>query len=240
MGARKSGESEGEQIMKAIGYVRVSTEGQAQDGVSLAAQEAKIRAWAELAGADSVTIFIDAGLSGKRADNRPGLQSALDVIGEGDALVVYSLSRLARSTKDTIAISELLAKKGADLVSLSEKIDTTTAAGKMVFRMLAVLSEFERDQISERTRLALAHKRAQGEKTGGDVPYGYQIDGARLVEDANEQKALALIRELHGKGYSLRGIARELEAHGYRTKTGLEKWNPKIIAGIVEREAMAA
>lgn len=226
--------------MKAIGYVRVSTEGQAQDGVSLAAQEAKIRAWAELASAESVTIFIDAGLSGKRADNRPGLQSALDVIGEGDALVVYSLSRLARSTKDTIAISELLAKKGADLVSLSEKIDTTTAAGKMVFRMLAVLSEFERDQISERTCLALAHKRAQGEKTGGDVPYGYQIDGARLVQDANEQKALALIRELRGKGYSLRGIARELEAHGYRTKTGLAKWNPKIIAGIVEREAMAA
>ena len=120
--------------MKTIGYVRVSTSGQAQDGVSLSAQEAKIRAWSELNGADDVVIFTDAGLSGKRADNRPALQDALRTVGKGDALVVYSLSRLARSTKDTISIAETLDKRGADLLSLSEKIDTTTAAGKMVFR----------------------------------------------------------------------------------------------------------
>ena len=106
--------------MKVIGYVRVSTDSQAQDGVSLDAQEAKIRVWAELNGAERVTMFRDAGLSGKRADNRPGLQAALAAIGAGDALVVYSLSRLARSTKDTILLSEQLTRKGADLVSLSE------------------------------------------------------------------------------------------------------------------------
>ena len=71
--------------MRTIGYVRVSTEGQAQDGVSLDAQEAKVRAWAELNNADSVSIFVDAGLSGKRADNRPGLQEALNAVGKGDA-----------------------------------------------------------------------------------------------------------------------------------------------------------
>jgi site-specific DNA recombinase len=226
--------------MNAIGYVRVSTEGQAQDGVSLAAQEAKVRAWADLSGAEGVTIFRDAGLSGKRADNRPGLQEALNAVGEGDALIVYSLSRLARSTKDTITIAEALDKKGADLVSLSEKIDTTTAAGKMVFRMLAVLSEFERDQVSERTRLALAHKRANGEKTGGDVPFGYRLNDGRLVPYKREQKAIALIRDLHAKGYSLRGIAGELEAHGYRTKTGRKHWNPKTVAAIIDREKIAA
>lgn len=222
--------------MKAIGYVRVSTDGQAQDGVSLDAQEAKLRAWAELNGAESVSIFVDA-ISGKRADNRPGLQEALNAVGKGDALIVYSLSRLARSTKDTIAIAEALDKKGADLVSMAEKIDTTTAAGKMVFRMLAVLSEFERDQISERTRLALDHKRACGEKTGGDVPYGYRLEDGHLVPDAGEQKAIALIRRLHAAGNSLRQIARELEARGYRTKTGRTHWHPQSVKQIIERIA---
>jgi len=223
--------------MKAIGYVRVSTEGQAQDGVSLDAQEAKVHAWANLNSAESVTVFRDAGLSGKRADNRPGLQEALSAVGKGDALIVYSLSRLTRSTKDTITIAEALDKRGADLVSLSEKIDTTTAAGKMVFRLMAVLSEFERDQIGERTRLALDHKRACGEKTGGDVPYGYRLEGGRLVPDAGEQKAVVLIHELRGAGNSLRRIARELEARGYRTKTGLIHWHPQIVKQILERKA---
>jgi len=223
--------------MKAIGYVRVSTDGQAQDGVSLAAQEAKIRTWADLNGADSVTTFRDAGLSGKRADNRPGLQEALNAVGEGDALIVYSLSRLARSTKDTITIAEALDRRGADLVSMSEKIDTTTAAGKMVFRMLAVLSEFERDQVGERTRFALAHKRANGEKTGGDVPYGYRLEDGRLVPDAGEQKALTLIRKLHATGASLREIARKLEARGYRTKTGRPHWHPQSVKQIIQRKA---
>ena len=225
--------------MKIIGYVRVSTSGQAQDGVSLSAQEAKIRAWSELNDADDVVIFTDAGLSGKRADNRPALQEALKTVGKGDALVVYSLSRLARSTKDTISIAETLDKCGADLVSLSEKIDTTTAAGKMVFRMLAVLSEFERDQVSERTRVALAHKRANGEKTGGDVPYGYRLKAGRLVAHESEQEAIALIRELRSKGHSLRRIGEELESQGYRTKTRRKHWNPKTVSAIIERERIA-
>ncbi len=223
--------------MKAIGYIRVSTDAQAQDGVSLDAQEAKARAWAELNGADSVTVFCDAGISGKRADNRPGLQAALNAVQSGDALIVYSLSRLARSTKDTITIAEALDKRGADLVSLSEKIDTTTAAGKMVFRMLAVLSEFERDQVSERTRLALGHKRACGEKTGGDVPYGYTLEGDRLVAHLGEQKAIAVIRRLHRAGHSLRQIAAQLEASGYQTKTGRIHWHPQSVKQILEREA---
>jgi DNA invertase Pin-like site-specific DNA recombinase len=223
--------------MKTIGYVRVSTDVQVKDGVSLEAQENKIRAWAELNGAESVSIFLDAGLSGKRADNRPGLQQALAAVKKGDALVVYSLSRLARSTKDTITIAESLDKRGADLVSLCEKIDTTTAAGKMVFRMLAVLSEFERDQVSERTRMALDHKRACGEKTGGDVPYGYLLDEGRLLPHAAEQKALALIRRLHAAGHTLRHIARELEKQGYQTKTGRTQWHPQSVKQIIERIA---
>ena len=128
--------------MRAIGYVRVSTAEQAAEGVSLDAQRARIAAWAHANAAELTAVYTDAGLSGGRADNRPGLQAALDAACTAKAaLVVYSLSRLARSTRDAITISERLDQAGADLVSLSEKIDTTTAAGKMVFRMLAVLAD---------------------------------------------------------------------------------------------------
>ena len=167
---------------QAVAYIRVSTAGQVEHGVSLDAQRARVGAWCEVNGYELAAVHVDAGMSGSRADNRPALRAALsDVCEQGGALVVYSLSRLARSTKDAISIAERLELAGADLVSLSEHIDTTSAAGKMVFRMLAVLAEFERDQIAERTRSALAHKRARGEHTGGHSPYGMRTVDGRLV-----------------------------------------------------------
>ena len=225
--------------MKAVGYIRVSTQGQVDDGVSLEAQEAKVKAWAELNGADPV-IFRDEGISGKRSDNRPGLKAALEAVGRGDALIVYSLSRLSRSTKDTLTIADALAKREADLVSLSEKIDTTTAAGKMVFRMLAVLSEFERDQVSDRTRFALAHKRTIGEKTGGDVPFGFRVKKGKLIPDAEEQKTVRLVLDLAGKGLSLREVCRQLEAAGVARKNGSKTWHPQTVRRIIERSKKAA
>lgn len=224
--------------MKAVGYLRVSTDGQALEGVSLEAQRAKVEAWAAMNGAELVAVFTDAGISGKRADNRAGLQAALDAAcAEKAALVVYSLSRLARSTKDAISIAERLDKAGADLVSLSEKIDTTSAAGKMIFRMLAVMAEFERDVISERTTAAMAHMKAQGRRVGA-VPFGYDLaaDGAHLVENPAEQEAVALIQDLRRRGLSLRNIAAELESRGIQTKSGAA-WSPKVIRSITQREA---
>ena len=200
----------------ATAYIRVSTEGQVTDGVSLDAQRAKIEAWCLVNDVQMGQVFVDAGISGKRADNRPQLQAALDTVcNDGGVLVVYSLSRLARSTKDTIVISERLDKAGADLVSLSEKLDTTSAAGKMVFRMMAVLAEFERDQVSERTCSAMAHKKSQGQRVG-TVPFGYDLaaDGITLVENADQLKAIELIHSLKEKGYSLRAIAEALDAAG--------------------------
>ena len=162
------------------------------------------------------------------------------MVGKGDALIVYSLSRLSRSTKDTLILSEILLKKEADLVSLSEKIDTTTAAGKMVFRLLAVLNEFERDQISDRTRFALAHKKANGEKTGGTVPFGYKVRSGKLSRNAEEQKAVRLILDLSRKGKTLRGICRELEAAGITRKQGSRSWHPQVVSDILQRELKAA
>ena len=221
---------------RVIGYIRVSTQGQVEDGISLDAQEAKVRAWADLNGAAEVVIHRDEGISGKRASNRPGLQAALKAADRWDALVVYSLSRLSSSTKETLAISEALQKQGADLVSLSEKIDTTSASGKMVFRMLAVLSEFERDQISDRTKAALQYKRKNGEKTGGDTPFGYRSRKGRLYPHPEEQKGIILILDCHGAGHSYRAICRVLEAQGVHRKHGSRAWHPQSVASIVKRE----
>jgi len=180
--------------MRAVGYARVSTAGQVKNGVSLELQRERIGAWCEANGHALMGMHVDAGVSGAKVENRPALQAALAAATTTQAaLVCYSLSRLARSTRDAITISERLSKAGADLVSLSERIDTTTAAGKMVFRMLAVLAEFERDIIAERTASAMHHKRARGEYTGGRVPYGWRLaaDGVALMADPSEQ---ALIR----------------------------------------------
>lgn len=228
--------------MKAIGYARVSTEGQASEGISLDAQQHRIRAWCEANGYTLLGMHVDAGLSGCRSDNRPGLQDALTAAcKQKAALVVHSLSRLARSTKDAIAHSERLAKAGADLVSLSERIDTTTAAGKMVFRMLAVLAEFERDQVAERTRTALSHLRGQGKRISGRIPYGYRLsgDGTTLEPDRNEQEGLRVMAELRRLGKGRRTIAAALATQGFPTKTGAQ-WSPQAVGNILRREKVLA
>ena len=229
----------------AVLYTRVSTTKQAEEGVSLEAQEARLRTWAAGQGLEVASVHVDAGLSGGRADNRPGLQAALaDVCKRRGVLVVYSLSRVARSTRDALAIAERLEKAGADLVSLSESIDTTSAAGKMVFRMLAVLAEFERDLISERTLSAMDHLRRQGRKVSGNVPFGFdEAEGGRLVPNEKEQVVLSRIRSLRDSGASLRAIAAALAEAGTPTKSGLLTWTPATIRGVLlrdERLRMAA
>jgi DNA invertase Pin-like site-specific DNA recombinase len=225
----------------AVGYLRCSTEQQSDSGLGLDAQRERIAAWCDANGYTLAEVFTDAGLSGKRADNRPGLRSALEAVCRPDnaALVVYSLSRLARSTRDAITIAERLEKAGADLVSLSERIDTTSAAGKMVFRMLAVLAEFERDLVSERTYAALAVKRARGQRVG-TVPYGCDLadDGATLVENPREQRVIRAIGRMRSRGDSLERIAARLTAFGIPTKTGkATAWTHQAVNRIAARRA---
>lgn len=223
---------------KVIGYTRVSTDKQANEGVSLDAQKVAITKWAELNAPElDVVFFSDEGVSGAVSD-RAGLTEAMNAISKGDILVVYSLSRLARSTKQTIEISDLLQKRGADLVSLTEKIDTTTAAGKMVFRMLAVLNEFERDQISERTSAALQYKKSQGERVG-HVPYGFTTkDGSKkLVKETTEQMVLMRVLDMRRSGMSFRLIATELYKQGIKNRTN-KPFSHVTIKGLCDREGV--
>jgi len=224
--------------MKAIGYIRVSSAGQADDGISLEAQRARIEAWALAHDYDLVGVEVDAGQSGKRADNRDGLQAAIKAACDNKAaLVVYSLSRLSRSVKDTMMIAENLDKAGADLVSLSERIDTTTAAGKMVFRMLAVMAEFERDLVSERTKAALSHLKTQGKRISGKIPYGFDLDtdGKSLNVNGTEQETISRMVKLRKDGLSLQKICDALDADGIKSKMG-KKWTHKVVRHILARQ----
>ena len=223
-------------MKKAVGYVRVSTADQVDNGASLDAQSAKIKAWCALNDYALCDVLMDRGLSGKSMKNREGLQKALASMEKGAALVVYSLSRLARSTRDALAISELLSKRGADLVSLSEQIDTTSAAGKMVFRMLSVLAEFERDLISERTRAVLSYKKSKGEKYA-PVPFGYSEDAGRLVELAEEAAVVAEIIVMKEQGHTLMAIADTLNARGVQGKRG-GMWYASTVRYIIGRQTL--
>lgn len=229
----------------AVGYVRVSTEEQAAHGVSLDAQRAKIADYCRLHGMGLTQTFCDEGLSGRRADNRPGLQQAIDAVcylhvpgaGAGPwALVVYSLSRLARSTRDAIEIAERISRCGADLVSISEKIDTTTGMGRFFFTTVAALAQLERDQISERTAMALAHKRTQGKRISHRIPMGYDLapDGVHLHANEAEREVVHTITRLHAVGWSSRKIIHELERQGLKPKCG-GRWHPKVVLEIAAR-----
>jgi site-specific DNA recombinase len=219
---------------KAIGYIRVSTQKQADEGVSLDAQRAKIEAWCLANDYELAGIHCDEGISGTKSD-RDGVLAAMAEAGKGTALIVYSLSRLTRSTKDLISFGDKLEKQGADLISLTEKIDTTTAAGKMVFRMLGVLNEFERDQVSERTKAALAHKK-ETNQVYNHTPYGYTRRGDRLMWDKQEQRLIGYVQSKHRRGMSYSAIARLLNKEDIPTKLG-KQWQPMQVSRLIKRAA---
>ena len=221
----------------AVGYVRVSTEEQATEGVSLEVQRTRIADHCRLHEHRLVEVHADEGRSAKRTDNRPGLAAALAQACDcGGVLVVYSLSRLARSTRDAIEITEQLERSGADLVSITERIDTTTGIGRFFFTTMAALAQLERDQISERTTAALAHLRHKKQRISGQIPYGYDLadDGVHLIANKCEQKTIRSIRRLHLTGVSSRGIIAELE-HQRITPKGGGRWHPKVILQMCRR-----
>jgi site-specific DNA recombinase len=220
-------------VNKAIGYVRVSTEKQVEEGVSLDAQINKIKAWASLNDYELIHIYKDEGISGASLNKRDGMTEALDKIKKGMAFVCYSLSRISRDTVDTIKISRIIEKKGADLVSLSEKIDTTGASGKMIFNMLAVLNQFERDQVSERTQLAMQFKKSKNQAYS-PTPYGYTRQDSKLVINQEEAAHILRIKNMHtaGKGYA--EIARILNAGNVPTKTG-KLWRANTVYYLLQR-----
>ena len=190
---------------KAIGYIRVSTDEQAREGISLENQRAKIEAYSQLNDLELVGILEDAGKSGKDL-NREGIQNLVDLIKgrRVDAVIVYKLDRLSRKVRDTLQLMELIEKQRIAFHSITEKIDTKSAMGKFFLNIMASMNQWERDTISERTRDALQLKIVKNERAG-QVPYGWSLaeDGSSLVENPREQEAITLIKETPRQGAQL-------------------------------------
>lgn len=208
--------------MKTVGYARVSTVEQADNGISLDVQRAKIDAMATVHGSELVAVLIDGGESAKNL-NRPGMAELLALVdGRAvDTVIVYKLDRLTRSVRDLGELLERFEKKNVTLISVSESLDTSTATGRMVLNIMMSVSQWEREAIAERTRDALQHKKSKGQRVG-NIPFGYRLadDGQTLEPEPAEQNVCGIVRELRSAGYSLRAIAHELNRQGLTTRKG--------------------
>src|ERR1700681_1286583 len=204
--------------MPTIGYVRVSTDRQAEHGVSLEAQEAKIRAMATVQGSELIDVIVDGGESAKSI-NRPGLQRLMELVNGGkvQAVIVAKLDRLTRSVKDLCRSLELFEKRKVALISVAEALDTGSTAGRLVITIMGAVSQWEREAIGERTRDALGHKRSQGKRVG-NIAFGSRLsdDGQDLDADPAEAAGFAQIRRLRSQGTTLRGIAAAMNHREYR------------------------
>lgn len=223
--------------LKAYGYCRVSTEEQAREGLSLDAQEAKIRAYAQIKDLDLLEIIRDEGFSGKDL-HRPGLQRllALSQDPQAEALIVYKLDRLTRNTSDLLLLVEEIFKKGnTRFFSITEEIDTDSAMGKFFLTIMGAMAQMERELVSERTSTALQYKKQQGYSLG-KIPFGYsRIDG-QLVPDEAEKKILRQMKKWRKSGLSYGKIAQKLNEKCILPKRQNTRWHASTIYHILNNK----
>jgi DNA invertase Pin-like site-specific DNA recombinase len=219
--------------MKAIGYARVSTDKQADSGVSLEAQQEKLRAMAVVQGATLVEVIVDAGESAKTLD-RPGMERLLALVDarKVQVVIVAKLDRLTRSVKDLALLLERFTRKGVALVSVAESLDTSTAAGRLVLNIMVSVSQWEREAIGERTRDVMAHMKAT-RQAYSPTPYGFARNGDTLAAADDEQGTVHQIQQWHRAGWTLRKIASELNRTGVATKNGGAAWYASTVRRIV-------
>jgi len=187
-----------------------------------------------------IRAYSDENISGARRDNRPGLDKALTHVKRiRGILVVYALSRLGRSLTDMLAIVAELEAAGADLASLRETFDTSTAMGRMVFKIMVAVDEMERERVSERTKDAHRYYFQQGKRmTRPDrLPFGYELDPTddkKIVKHPREQEIVLKIISAYEAGVSLRHICRMLTGAGILMRG--KNWHHKHVCNILKRE----
>lgn len=229
---------------RAVGYIRVSTAAQAEDGLSLDAQRQRIEASALLDGVELVEVIVDAGVSGgKRLAEREGGARLCELVASGgvDVVVVAKLDRLGRSAVDLLSTVERWQSRGVGLRALDLGLDTSGPMGRMVLGMMSVFAEFERAQIGERTRVALAEAKRQGAQLGSEA-FGWTRDpertdthGRQVVKAVeHEVEAVRRIVSLRDSGMTWRAVAAILEGEGVPTKRG-GRWQPTTVRNIYRR-----
>lgn len=223
----------GSRKMKAIGYIRVSTEEQVKEGVSLDNQRKRIEAFCVAKDWELTHIYADEGRSGRDL-KRDGVQELINDCKKHifDIVVIYKLDRLTRSVKDLGTLIELFDKTDIAFSSVSDNFDTTTANGKLVLNILGSVAQWERDIIAERTTDALAYKKSE-HQIYSRLPLGYEAgEDGRLIASSEELEIVQKIRLLREDGLSYQRIADRLNDEGIQTKTG-KRWHNSTIRYIL-------
>ena len=207
--------------LKAVGYVRVSTPDQV---LGIDAQRAALTAWATRNGVELVGVYEDRGVSGGAAiDRRPGLLAALDALAVSGAgvLLIAKRDRLARDVLVAAMADRLVERGGARIVSADGVGEGSDPSAALLRTMIDAFASYERAMIRSRTVVALAQKRARGERTGA-VPVGSRLaaDGVHLESDPVEARIVAAVVEGRSAGLSLRAIVSQLAERGMLTRRG--------------------
>lgn len=211
--------------MKVFGYVSVSTIEQASNSESLETQKAKITGYAMMQGWTVSEIFVEAGVSGSvPLAERPQGERLLGAASKGDMIITPKLDRMFRSASDALGTLEELKAQGTGLVMIDLGGDVTgNGISKLVFTILSAVAENERDRIRERIREVKRHLASQGVYGGGRVPYGFdEVDG-RLIENPEQQFALAKMRSMREGGATLRAIGEAVGLKAMSVKRILDR-----------------
>ncbi|MBM3255144.1 MAG: recombinase family protein [Candidatus Omnitrophica bacterium] len=220
--------------MKCAVYVRVSTEEQAKEGYSLAAQTDKIVEYIKNKGWTYSEVYCDDGYTASNR-RRPALEKMLDdaTAKQFEAVLVYRIDRLSRNLKDLIEIVEELAKNGAGFKSITELIDTTTPEGRLMFHQFGSFAQYERELIAQRTALGLEKRLKLGLWPSGVAPFGYTLKEGKLQITEKEAKIVRLMFDLYlNKNYGVVNIARYLNGLNIKTRRG-NKWRFTVVYHIL-------
>jgi DNA invertase Pin-like site-specific DNA recombinase len=210
--------------LRVLGYVRVSTDEQARSGAGLAAQREAIERECEYRRRVLVGIIEEHNGQSAKTLDRPGMRSALERLtaGEADILMAAKLDRISRSVVDFGTVIEQARRDGWALVVLDSDIDMSTAAGKMVANVLVTFAEYERDLIVERTKRAMAAKRAQGTMRLGRPSSLSEEDTRRVVAQWEQD-------------WTLQRIADDLNARGVPPSQGAAMWRTSAVQAVLKR-----
>lgn len=204
-------------------YIRVSTDNQV-DRESLKTQESRLRDYCKAHRYTVFKVYKDAGVSA-RDTNRPALKRLLNAARQKkiDALLVTKLDRLTRSIKDLLDLLELFEELNMSFISASEHLDTSGPMGRFTLHLIGIVSQLEREMISERVSADMYHRASKGTWNGGIPPFGYRNVDKELKPDNKEKKIVKEIYKTYLERKSIRGTTDQINSSGHMTRKG-EKW----------------
>ena len=204
--------------LRVVGYCRTSTDKQ---DLSIEVQEKKIRAYCEFSEYSNITILKDH--ASAKSFDRPAMKQILEMIKAKkiDVLVIYKLDRLTRSIVDLNNFVPMCNDNDVSLYSIQDSLDTKSATGRLVMNMLATVSQWEREVISERTREALQQKKSNGKRYCSNAPFGKEFDAdGNMVDSEKEISDFGLMQQLRTSNFTYGEICERLEFDGIISRSG--------------------